>query len=73
MIACAGLTEEAMFTASFVGIALILLSTIFYASNVVYISLYLPNNLSRTQAAARMMIFGRCQFGSIFQSVMICP
>jgi drug/metabolite transporter (DMT)-like permease len=58
MIACAGITEEALVTASFVGIALILLSTIFYASNVVYISLYLPNNLSRMQAAAWMMIFG---------------
>ncbi len=58
LIAGAGITEEALITASFVGLALILLSTFFYASNVVYISLYLPDNLSRMQAAAWMMIFG---------------
>ena len=58
LIAGAEITEEALITASFVGIALILLSTFFYASNVVYISLYLPKNLSRMQAAAWMMIFG---------------
>ena len=58
LIASAEITEEALITASFVGIALILLSTFFYASNVVYISLYLPKNLSRMQAAAWMMIFG---------------
>ena len=38
LIAGAGITEEALITASFVGIALILLSTFFYALNVVYIS-----------------------------------
>ena len=58
LIAGAGITEEALITASFVGVALILLSTFFYASNVVYISLYLPESLSRMQAAAWMMIFG---------------
>lgn len=58
LIAGAGITEEAQITASFVGVALILLSTFFYASNVVYISLYLPESLSRMQAAAWMMIFG---------------
>ena len=58
LIASAGITEEALITASFVGIALILLSTFFYASNVIFISVYLPENLSRMQAAAWMMIFG---------------
>ena len=58
LIASAGITEEALITASLVGIALILLSTFFYASNVVFISVYLPSNLSRMQAAAWMMIFG---------------
>lgn len=58
LIASAGITEEALITASFVGITLILLSTFFYASNVVFISVYLPDNLSRMQAAAWMMMFG---------------
>jgi drug/metabolite transporter (DMT)-like permease len=58
LIASAGITEKALITASLVGIVLILLSTFFYASNVVFISVYLPSNLSRMQAAAWMMIFG---------------
>ena len=58
LIAGMGVTEEALVTASSIGVALILLSTFFYASNVIFISLFLPKNLSRMQAAALMMIFG---------------
>ncbi len=58
IIAGSSLTEEAIITASSVGIFLILLSTFFYASNVIFIAMFLPKKLSRMQAAAWMMIFG---------------
>jgi len=58
LIATGALTEGMLLSAPFLGLALILLSTFFYATNVLYISVFLPPNISKMQAAAWMMIFG---------------
>lgn len=58
IIVGSGITKDSLLTSSFIGISLILLSTILYASNVVFIAMHLPKNFSRMQAAAWMMIFG---------------
>ena len=58
IIAGVEITEDSFLSSSVIGITLILLSTIFYASNVIFISIHLPKDFSRMQAAAWMMIFG---------------
>jgi drug/metabolite transporter (DMT)-like permease len=58
LIATGALTDGMLLTAPFLGLALILLSTFFYATNVIYISVFLPPNILKMQAAAWMMIFG---------------
>ncbi len=58
IIVGSGVTKDSLLTSSVIGVTLILLSTIFYASNVVFIAMHLPKNFSRMQAAAWMMIFG---------------
>lgn len=58
LIATGALTEGMLLSAPLLGLALILLSTFFYATNVLYISVFLPPNISKMQAAAWMMIFG---------------
>ena len=58
IIAGVEITEDSLLSSSVIGIILILLSTIFYASNVIFISIHLPKDFSRMQAAAWMMIFG---------------
>ena len=57
IIAGVEITEGSLLSSSVIGIILILLSTIFYASNVIFISIHLPKDFSRMQAR-RMMIFG---------------
>ena len=58
LIAIGALTDGMLLSAPFLGLALILLSTFFYATNVIYISVFLPPNIPKMQAAAWMMIFG---------------
>ncbi len=58
IIAGSEITRDSLLTSSVIGVTLILLSTIFYASNVVFIAIHLPKDFSRMQAAAWMMIFG---------------
>jgi drug/metabolite transporter (DMT)-like permease len=58
LIAMGALTENMLLSAPFLGLALILLSTFFYATNVIYISIFLPTNILKIQAASWMMIFG---------------
>jgi drug/metabolite transporter (DMT)-like permease len=58
IIAGSEITRDSLLTSSVIGLTLILLSTIFYASNVVFIAIHLPKDFSRMQAAAWMMIFG---------------
>ena len=58
IIAGSEITRNSLLSSSIIGVTLILLSTIFYASNVVFIAIHLPKNFSRMQAAAWMMIFG---------------
>ena len=58
IIAGSEITRDSLVTSSVIGVTLILLSTIFYASNVVFIAIHLPKDFSRMQAAAWMMIFG---------------
>ena len=58
IIAGSDITKDTLLTSSVIGVTLILLSTIFYASNVVFIAIHLPKDFSRMQAAAWMMIFG---------------
>ncbi len=58
IIAGSEITRNSLLTSSVIGVTLILLSTIFYASNVVFIAIHLPKDFSRMQAAAWMMIFG---------------
>tara|TARA_B100000989_G_scaffold134897_1_gene100235 strand:+ start:101 stop:1051 length:951 start_codon:yes stop_codon:yes gene_type:complete len=72
IIAGVEITEDSLLTSSVIGVTLILLSTIFYASNVVFISLHLPKDFSRMQAAAWMMIFGSIPiwlYVAVFQEV----
>ena len=58
IIAGSEITRDSLLISSVIGITLILLSTIFYASNVVFIAIHLPKDFSRMQAAAWMMICG---------------
>ena len=58
IIAGSEITRDSLLSSSIIGVTLILLSTIFYASNVVFIAIHLPKDFSRMQAAAWMMIFG---------------
>ena len=58
IIAGSEITRDSLLISSVIGVTLILLSTIFYASNVVFIAIHLPKDFSRMQAAAWMMIFG---------------
>ena len=58
IIAGSEITRDSLLISSVIGVTLILLSTIFYASNVVFIAIHLPKDFSRMQAAAWMMICG---------------
>ena len=58
LIAIGALTDGMLLSAPFLGLALILLSTFFYATNVIYISVFLKPNIPKMHAAAWMMIFG---------------
>ncbi len=58
LIAIGALTDGILLSAPFLGLALILLSTFFYAANVIYISIFLPPNIPKMQAAAWMMMLG---------------
>jgi drug/metabolite transporter (DMT)-like permease len=58
LMALSELTGNAFINASSLGLAMILISTFFYAANVIYITMCLPEKLPRMQAAALMMIFG---------------
>ena len=57
LIAIETLKDDILLSAPFLGLALILLSTFFYALNVIYISIFLSPNIPKMQAAAWMMIF----------------
>ena len=74
IIAGSEITTDSLLTSSVIGVTLILLSTIFYASNVVFIAIHLPKDFSRMQAAAWMMIFGSIPiwlYVAVFQEIEI--